>query len=73
MITLPIWFTVLIAIYIVANIFLNYTFKTWIRNYVVSKSKNIFTKFDFEGNIKGIKFTGHLNDDKKLDIDIVKD
>ena len=73
MITLPIWFTVLIAIYIVANIFLNYTFKTWIRNYVVSKSKNIFTKFDFEGNIKGIKFTGHLNDDKELDIDIIKD
>ena len=73
MITLPIWFTVLIVIYMVANIFLSYTFKTWFRNFVVSKRKDIFTKFDFEGNLKGIKFVGHLNDNKELDIDLVKD
>lgn len=73
MITLPIWFIVLIVIYMVANIFLSYTFKTWLRNFAVNKSKGIFTKFDFEGNLKGIKFVGHLNDDKELDIDLVKD
>jgi hypothetical protein len=73
MITLPIWFTVLIVIYMIANIFLSFTFKTWLRNLAASKYKGIFTKFDFEGNIKGLKFIGHLNDDKELDIDIVKD
>ena len=73
MITLPIWFVVLIVIYMVAKIFLSYKFRTWLSNNITSKGRDVFTKFDFEGNIKGIKFVGHLNDNKELNIDIVKD